>query len=138
MWAHKLSRWKNVAFMIFLYQLARRCPNFVKAGLIRKVREQLGPGHDVSTHFNPRYNPWEHGVPRAGWGSFPGDQIGPRQRSLPMRLPGSAKRRQLKSGREVEADIVVTPRVWYCGLRRSSALGRRAQRQSGRDVVIQV
>ena len=32
MWAHKLSRWKNVAFLIFLYQLARRFPNFGKRG----------------------------------------------------------------------------------------------------------
>lgn len=31
-WAYELSRWKNIAYMIYMYQLARRCPQFVKAG----------------------------------------------------------------------------------------------------------
>jgi len=58
-WAYRLSRWKNVAYMIYVYQLARRYPNFVKAGIFKKVGEELGPDYDVATHFTPRYNPWE-------------------------------------------------------------------------------
>lgn len=109
MWAHKLSRWKNVAFMIFLYQLARRCPNFVKAGLIRKVREQLGPGHDVSTHFNPRYNPWEQRLCLAPDGDLFRAIKSGRASVVTDEISGFSERGvQLKSGREVEADIVVT------------------------------
>jgi monooxygenase len=59
MWAYRLSRWKNIAFMIFFYQLTQRFPDFVKNGLIKKVRQALGAGYDVETHFTPSYKPWE-------------------------------------------------------------------------------
>ena len=59
MWAYRLSRWKNVGFMIYIYQLSQRFPNFIKNGLLAKVREELGPDYDVATHFTPRYKPWE-------------------------------------------------------------------------------
>jgi len=109
MWAYKLSRWKNVAFMIYVYQLAQRLPNFVKTGLVKKVQQELGPGYDVATHFTPRYNPWEQRVclvPNAdlfqaiksGRASVVTDQI----------ETFTEKGIQLKSGKELEADIVVT------------------------------
>lgn len=109
MWAYKLSRWKNVAFMMYVYQLAQRFPNFVKAGLLKKVQQELGPGYDVATHFTPRYNPWEQRVclvPNAdmfqaiksGRASVVTDQI----------ETFTEKGIQLKSGNELEADIVVT------------------------------
>jgi len=109
MWAYKLSRWKNVALMIYVYQLAQRYPNFVKAGLVKKVREALGPEYDVATHFTPRYNPWEQRlclVPdadlfetiKAGRASVVTDQI----------AAFTEKGIRLESGKEIEADIVVT------------------------------
>src|SRR5215831_249659 len=58
-WAYRLSRWKNVAFMTYLYQFSQRFPNLAKKGLLKRVREHLGPGYDVETHFTPRYKPWE-------------------------------------------------------------------------------
>src|SRR5260370_3457923 len=39
MWAYRLSRWENVAFMTGLYQFSQRFPNFMKQGLLKKVRE---------------------------------------------------------------------------------------------------
>src|SRR5690349_4491811 len=42
MWAYRLSRWKNVGFMTYIYQLSQRFPNFVKKRLIRKARKRLG------------------------------------------------------------------------------------------------
>ncbi|HTT61875.1 MAG TPA: NAD(P)/FAD-dependent oxidoreductase [Bryobacteraceae bacterium] len=109
MWAYKLSRWKNVAFMIYLYQLARHYPNFVKTGLIKRVREALGPDYDVATHFTPRYNPWEQRlclVPdadlfqaiKSGRASVVTDQI----------ATFTENGIQLQSGQELEADIIVT------------------------------
>jgi monooxygenase len=109
MWAYRLSRWKNVALMIYVYQLAQHFPNFVKGGLVKKVREELGPEFDVATHFTPRYNPWEQRlclVPdadlfqaiKAGRASVVTDQIETfTERGI-----------RLKSGKELEADIVVT------------------------------
>ena len=59
MWAYKLSRWKNVAFMTWIYQFSQRFPNFMKKGIVKKVSQALGPDYDVQTHFTPRYKPWE-------------------------------------------------------------------------------
>jgi cation diffusion facilitator CzcD-associated flavoprotein CzcO len=58
MWAYRLSRWRNIAFMMYVYRLARLFPNFVKTGLIKKAQQALGPDYDVATHFTPRYDPW--------------------------------------------------------------------------------
>ena len=108
-WAYTLSRWKNVAYMIYVYQLAQRYPNFVKTGLIKKIRMELGPVYDVETHFTPRYNPWEQRlclVPdgdlfraiRDGCGSVATGRI--------ERF--TEKGVLLESGEELEADIVIT------------------------------
>ena len=37
-WAHRISRWKNIAFMIYIYQLSRRFPNFMKTALLKCAR----------------------------------------------------------------------------------------------------
>jgi monooxygenase len=108
-WAYTLSRWKNIAYMIYVYQLAQRYPNFVKGGLIKKIRAELGPGYDVAKHFTPRYNPWEQRlclVPdgdlfqaiRAGRASVVTGQID--------RFTEAGIR--LQSGEELQADIIVT------------------------------
>src|ERR1035438_7777569 len=109
MWAYRLSRWKNVAFMIYIYQLAQRFPNFVKTGIVKKVREELGPDYDVATHYTPRYNPWEQRiclVPDADM--FQAIKSG-RASVVTDRIETfTEKGIQLKSGKELEADIVVT------------------------------
>jgi cation diffusion facilitator CzcD-associated flavoprotein CzcO len=108
-WAYRLSRWKNIAFTMYVYQLAQRRPNYVKAGIVKMVRDQLGPDYDVATHFTPSYNPWEQRlclVPdadmfqaiKAGRASVVTDQI----------ETFTEKGIRLQSGKELEADIVVT------------------------------
>jgi cation diffusion facilitator CzcD-associated flavoprotein CzcO len=73
------------------------------------VRKELGPDYDVDTHFNPRYNPWDQRlclVPdsdffkavKAGKSSVVTDHI---ERFTEGGI-------LLKSGRELEADIIVT------------------------------
>jgi monooxygenase len=109
MWAYRLSRWKNVGFMIYIYQLSQRFPNFVKNGLLAKVREELGADYDVATHFTPRYKPWEQRlclVPdsdlfqaiRSGRASVATGEI------ETFTVNGI----RLKSGDELDADIIVT------------------------------
>jgi cation diffusion facilitator CzcD-associated flavoprotein CzcO len=108
-WAYRLSRWKNVAYMIYVYQLAQRFPNFVKTAIIKKIRGQLGPEYDVATHFTPRYNPWQQRlclvpdgdlfqVIKAGRASVVTGQI----------ECFTEKGIRLQSGEELQADIVVT------------------------------
>ena len=109
MWAYRLSRWKNVAYMMYAYQIARRFPNFAKKGLIQLVQAELGSDFDVATHFTPRYNPWEQRlclVPdsdmfkaiKSGKASVVTDEI------EAFTEEGIA----LKSGKELAADIIVT------------------------------
>jgi len=109
MWAYRLSRWKNVGFMTYIYQLSQRFPNFVKKGIIKKASKQLGTDFDVDTHFTPRYRPWEQRmclIPdadmfeaiKSGRASVVTDQI----------ETFTEKGIQLKSGKVLEADIIVT------------------------------
>jgi len=57
--AYAITRWKNVLLQLFFFRWARSQPERVKQGLLRRVREALGPDFDIATHFTPRYNPWD-------------------------------------------------------------------------------
>jgi monooxygenase len=109
MWAYRISRWKNVAFMIYFYQLARHFPNFVKAGIIKKVSEAVGPNCDAATNFTPRYNPWQQRlclVPDADM--FKAIRAG-RASVLTGHIETfTEKGIQLESGEILAADIIVT------------------------------
>ena len=109
MWAYKLSRWKNVAFMTYIYQFSQRYPDFMKQSIVKKASEHLGPHYDVQTHFTPSYKPWEQRmclVPDADMfeaiksnrASVVTDQI---EAFTPTGI-------RLKSGQELPADIIVT------------------------------
>jgi monooxygenase len=109
MWAYRISRWKNVALMTYIYQLARHFPNFLKTGLLKKVREELGPDYDVATHFTPRYKPWEQRlclVPDADM--FKAIKSGRASMVTDHIETFTEKGIKLKSGEELEADIIVT------------------------------
>ncbi|MFN0160960.1 MAG: flavin-containing monooxygenase [Burkholderiales bacterium] len=56
--AYWLTRWKNVLFGMYIFNLCRKKPRLAKAGIIQRVREALGPDFDVKRHFTPRYDPW--------------------------------------------------------------------------------
>jgi cation diffusion facilitator CzcD-associated flavoprotein CzcO len=107
--AYLIARWKNIGFMTYVYQLARRRPDIAKRALLKRASGELGAGYDVSTHFTPSYNPWEQRlclIPdgdlftaiREGRASVATDQI----------ETFTETGIQLKSGRELEADIIVT------------------------------
>ncbi len=107
--ALRVIRWKNVLVGMYFYNLARRRPDWVKKEILRLVREQLGPDFDVEKHFTPRYNPWDQRlclVPdadlfvaiRSGKASVVTDEI------ETFTETGVC----LKSGDELQADIVVT------------------------------
>ncbi len=109
MWAYRLSRWKNVGFMMYIYQLSQRFPNFVKKGLLQKVREELGPDFDVDTHFTPRYKPWEQRlclVP--GSDLFQAIKSG-RAGVVTGEIESFTENGiRLKSGENLDADIIIT------------------------------
>ena len=107
--AYDIVRWRNVLFGMYFFRVAREKPEQVKQRIIRMVREQLGPDYDVETHFTPSYNPWDQRlclVPdadmfqqiRSGRASVVTDHI---DRFTETGI-------LLKSGRELEADVIVT------------------------------
>ena len=107
--AYTLARWKNVLRAMFFYWLARSSPNVMK-GLVRAgLRKELGRDFAIRPHFTPSYQPWDQRlciVPdadlfkalRAGRAAIVTDQI---ERFTATGL-------KLKSGAELEADLVVT------------------------------
>jgi monooxygenase len=109
MWAYKLSRWKNVAFMTWIYQFSQRFPNFMKKGLVNKASEQLGPDYDVATHFTPRYKPWEQRMCLVPDGDMFQSIKSNRASVVTGQIETfTAKGIRLKSGQELPADIIVT------------------------------
>jgi monooxygenase len=107
--AYRISRWKNIGFMTYIYQFSQRFPNFIKRGLLKKVREHLGADFDVDTHFTPRYRPWEQRmclVPDADMFAA----IKSRRASVVTDHieTFTEKGVLLDSGKELEADIIVT------------------------------
>jgi len=107
--AYGVTRWKNVLFGMLFFNLARKRPERTKQRLLGMVREHLGADYDVATHFTPRYNPWDQRlclVPDAdlfdtikrGGASVVTDKI----------ETFTEQGIKLSSGREIEADVVVT------------------------------
>ena len=107
--AYAITRWRNVLWGMFFFNMARKRPTKVKERIIDMVREQLGPDYDVATHFTPRYNPWDQRlclVPdadlfesiKAGTATVVTDRID--------HFDGQGI--ALESGNRIDADIVVT------------------------------
>ena len=107
--AYAITRWRNVLFGMYFFNLARKKPQQVKDYIIKMVRDQLGPDYDVKKHFTPRYNPWDQRlclVPdadmfdaiKSGKASVATDQI---DHFTPHGIA-------LKSGEALDADVVVT------------------------------
>ncbi len=123
--AYMITRWRNVLFGMYFFNLARKKPTQVKQYLIKMVKDELGEDYDVKTHFTPRYNPWDQRlclVPDAdlfvalknGKASVVTDHI----------ESFTSKGIKLKSGAELDADIIVT------------ATGLKLQLLSGLQVTV--
>jgi monooxygenase len=107
--AWPVVRWTHIMRGILTFELCRRRPELVKALVRNAALAQLPDTVDVDVHFKPRYNPWDQRfcvVPdgdlfralRKGQASIVTDTI---ESFTPAGI-------RLTSGRELEADIVVT------------------------------
>jgi cation diffusion facilitator CzcD-associated flavoprotein CzcO len=107
--AYGITRWKNVLLQMLFFKLARKRPARIKEKLLEEVRKLLPEGYDIATHFTPRYNPWDQRlclVPDA-------DMFEALSKGSASIVTGVIDRFtetgiRLKSGEELEADIVVT------------------------------
>ena len=107
-WLYRLLSRRNIFIQRSIYRICRRFPQLARSLLLGSVRRRLGSGFDMS-HFTPRYMPWAERlcvapdgdllrVLRAGKASIVTDHI---EAFTPHGI-------LLKSGRELEADIIVT------------------------------
>ncbi|HIA92859.1 MAG TPA: NAD(P)/FAD-dependent oxidoreductase [Gammaproteobacteria bacterium] len=106
---YKLVRWKNIRFQWWFFQKCRKFPKKVKEFLIKQVREELGPNYDIETHFTPKYNPWEQRMCLVPNGDFFNAINAGKASVITDHIDRFTKKGiKLKSGGEVEADLIVT------------------------------
>ncbi len=107
--AYEIIRHKNIALSRGMYKLCQRFPKVMRRLLIADVRRRLPKDFDVSTHFSPKYNPWDERlcvVPdgdmfkaiSSGKASIVTDHIDRFTKEGIL----------LKSGKVLEADIIIT------------------------------
>jgi len=107
--AYDVTRWKNILFAAALFQFCRRWPARARALLLRHVRESLGPDYDVATHFTPRYDPWQQRLCLAPDGDFWATIKSGRASVVTDHVAELTERGiRLRSGAELEADLIVT------------------------------
>ncbi|HVK99488.1 MAG TPA: NAD(P)/FAD-dependent oxidoreductase [Dongiaceae bacterium] len=105
---YRMARTRNVGFQMAFYNLARKRPKAIRRLLLDHVKQRVGPNFDMA-HFTPKYNPWDErlcAVPngdlfrviRKGKASVVTDHI---ERFVENGI-------QLKSGKLLEADIIIT------------------------------
>ncbi|MGH8561924.1 MAG: flavin-containing monooxygenase, partial [Nevskiales bacterium] len=107
--AYGITRWKNVFLAMMVFVLSRRSPAFVKKLIRVGVKAHLPPGYDVDTHFKPSYNPWQQRlclVPDADL--FKAIKQGSASVVTDHIETFTEKGIKLKSGAELEADIIIT------------------------------
>ena len=108
-WAYRLSRWKNIAFTMYIYQVARRRPDYMKQALLNGVRKAVGPDCDIDAHFTPRYKPWEQRLCLAPDGDIFSALKSGRASVVTDHIESFTEDGvRLQSGRLLEADIIVT------------------------------
>lgn len=106
--AYRIIRFKNVRFQDLVFKRARSKPRQVRDFLTRQIKAALGDKYDART-FTPPYNPWEQRlclVPdgdlfqaiKAGKASIVTDHV--------ERFDATGI--QLKSGKHIDADVIVT------------------------------
>ena len=108
-WIHEIVRRKILFDQATFTRRSFEEPEVVKKELLAGVRAFLGPDYDIDTHFTPSYRPWRQRIAyvpdgdlfrsvRSGKASVVTDEI---ERFTEKGI-------LLKSGRELEADIIVT------------------------------
>lgn len=106
---HDIARRKALHDQAELTRRAKAEPEAVKAELMALVQNYLGTDYDVNTHFNPRYRPWQQRVAFVPNGDlFEGIASGKAEVVTDEIVRFTQDGVTLKSGRNLEADIIVT------------------------------
>jgi cation diffusion facilitator CzcD-associated flavoprotein CzcO len=107
--AYALTRWRNINMQRFTYWYARRNPAKLGEKLVNMAREALPASVDVDTHFVPKYGPWEQRlclIPDSDM--FTAITEGKAEVVTDHIDHFTKTGIQLKSGKHIESDIVIT------------------------------
>lgn len=107
-WVYRIARGRNVTLTWAWYNYCKKFPASARRLILKQIQKEVGDDYDMS-HFSPSYNPWDErlcAVPdgdlfksiREGDASIVTDHI----------EEFTENGIRLKSGRELEADIIVT------------------------------
>lgn len=101
-------RWAHALGAQGLYEVSQRHPRPVKWVLRRGVQMQLPRGYDIDTHFTPRYKPWDERMCAVPGGDlFKAISSGAASVVTDHIESFTETGLHLKSGQELEADVVV-------------------------------
>ena len=102
-------RWLRAVLTQLSYVVSKRRPALMKRLLLEGVKRQLPEGYDVATHFTPRYDPWDQRLCVAPDGDlFTAIREGRASVVTDTIDTFTSRGIRLRSGEELEADIVVT------------------------------
>ena len=108
-WIHEITRRKILFDQSAFTDMCLAHPEAVKKELLGQVRDLLGPDYDVDTHFTPSYRPWRQRIAFVPDGDlFQGIAAGKASVVTDHIDRFTEKGILLQSGREMEADIIVT------------------------------
>jgi len=124
-WRTRLCAGKNVFVAMYLFNQSRQKPEKIKKWLLGMAQRALGPGYDMAKHFTPHYNLGTSGCAlcrtpicflaiKSGKASVVTDEI----------ESFTENGLRLRSGEELEADIIVT------------ATGLKVQLMGGMEVCV--
>jgi cation diffusion facilitator CzcD-associated flavoprotein CzcO len=108
-WIHEISRRKMLHDPTAFTKRTFEEPEKAREELLTGVRSYLGPDYDIETHFPPKYRPWRQRLAFVPDGAlFTGIAAGKASVATDEIEHFTEKGVLLKSGKMLEADIVVT------------------------------
>ncbi len=108
-WIHEITRRKILFEQSAFTRKTFEEPEAAKKDLLSAVEAYLGPDYDIATHFTPNYRPWRQRIAFIPDGDlFQGIKSGKASVVTDEIERFTAKGILLKSGKELEADIIVT------------------------------
>ena len=108
-WIHEIVRRKILFDQEAITKLSLEQPELVKQQLLDGVRQFLGPDYDIATHFTPKYRPWQQRLAFVPDGDlFKGIASGKASMVTDHIERFTEKGILLQSGKELEADIIIT------------------------------
>ncbi|MDE3722963.1 NAD(P)/FAD-dependent oxidoreductase [Nocardiopsis sp. N85] len=106
---YRLARRKNIWKGTAVWRFCRRFPRASRRLIRRVVASRLPEGYPVDEHFNPPYDPWDQRLCAAPDGDFFRAIRSGRASVVTDRIAAFTERGlMLESGREIEADVIVT------------------------------